>query len=129
MPQSSIAQAGPDGARQQAQTWLDAFSGALSQRDPAAAAALFDADECYWRDIIAFTWNITTLEGRAPIRAMLDDTLARVEPAAWVIDGQAASPEERNGLITVWLRFETAVGRGRAIARLRGCATGAAGHY
>ena len=43
--------------------WLSAFQTALSARDPEAAAALF-ADESYWRDIISFTWNITTVEGR-----------------------------------------------------------------
>ncbi|MET0969293.1 MAG: NAD(P)/FAD-dependent oxidoreductase [Tardiphaga sp.] len=111
--------AAPDSTRPQAQAWLDAFSTALSARDAAAVVALFDPDECFWRDVIAFTWNITTLEGEGEVRAMLEDNLSRVQPGAWTIDDAAAAPEECNGVVTVWLRFETAVGRGRAIARLR----------
>jgi putative flavoprotein involved in K+ transport len=116
---TSTAAAAPDTARTQAQAWLDAFSAALSARDPAGVVALFDPDECFWRDLIAFTWNIVTLEGAREIRAMLDANLPRVQLQAWTIDDAAAAPEERSGVITVWLRYETAVGRGRAIARLR----------
>ena len=119
MSLSSTAHAAPDVARRQAQHWINAFSAALSKRDTSAASALFDPTECFWRDLIAFTWNITTLEGAAQIGAMLDANLPRVQPEAWTIDEQAAAPDERNGVLTVWLRFETALGRGRAIARLR----------
>ena len=115
-PNAPIA---PAVARDQAQAWIDAFGHALSNGDAAAAVALFDTDECFWRDLVAFTWNITTLEGPAQIQAMLEGTLARVQPVAWIIDDAAAAPEERGGIVTVWLRFETAIGRGRAIARLR----------
>ena len=45
--------------------WLSKFEAALSKSDTKAAAALF-ADECYWRDLVSFTWNIMTLEGRPP---------------------------------------------------------------
>jgi putative flavoprotein involved in K+ transport len=116
---SSTVQAEPDSARRQAQAWVDAFSAALSKGDPEAVVSLFDPDECFWRDFVAFTWNITTLEGQAKLREMLGATLARVGSGAWTIDDAAAVPEERNGIVTVWFRFETAVGRGRAVARLR----------
>ena len=46
--------------------WLADFGDALAAGDPAAAAGLF-AEDCYWRDLIAFTWNIKTLEGRDEI--------------------------------------------------------------
>ena len=59
--------------------WLANFSAALGRGDVSAAAALF-GDEAYWRDLIAFTWNIATLEGRSGIAAMLLHTLARVQP-------------------------------------------------
>ena len=46
---------------------LDAVLGrlndALERGDAAAAAALFQADS-YWRDLVAFTWNIRTMEGQ-----------------------------------------------------------------
>ena len=50
--------------------WLTAFQKALTARDPDAAAALF-ADDSYWRDIISFTWNITTVEGTAGVADLL----------------------------------------------------------
>jgi putative flavoprotein involved in K+ transport len=45
-------------------SWLAGFSSALVANDPARVAALFTED-CFWRDLIAFTWNIRTFEGRA----------------------------------------------------------------
>ena len=49
---------------------LGRLNDALERGDPEAAAALFQADS-YWRDLVAFTWNIRTLEGPEEIRAML----------------------------------------------------------
>ena len=43
--------------------WLEAFGKALANHDIAGATLLFDA-ECYWRDLVSFTWNIKTMEGR-----------------------------------------------------------------
>jgi len=48
-----------------AQRWLESFEAALQARDPAAAAELFLPDGL-WRDVLAFTWTIQTLSGRAP---------------------------------------------------------------
>ena len=62
-----------------ADAWLSAFQQALTARDADAAAALF-ADESYWRDIVAFTWNITTAEGRAGVADLLRATLDQVDP-------------------------------------------------
>jgi putative flavoprotein involved in K+ transport len=42
---------------------LSRFAAALDRQDCAAAADLF-GNECYWRDLISFTWNIKTLEGK-----------------------------------------------------------------
>ena len=62
-----------------ANEWLSAFQTALTARDADAAAALF-AEESYWRDIISFTWNITTVEGRAGVADLLRATLDEVDP-------------------------------------------------
>ena len=97
--------------------WLSEFGDALAAGDPAAAARLFTQD-CYWRDLIAFTWNIKTLEGRAAISAMLDETLPWVQPGGWKItDGE--EPAEAGGIVEAWISFDTAVGRGRGHLRLR----------
>ena len=100
---------------QQAEAWLAAFDAALQKRDAAAAAALF-GDEAYWRDIVAFTWNIRTFESHAQIAAVLTATLAAAAPAHWRIESASAAPGD---LVEAWLRFETAAGRGRAIVRLK----------
>ena len=34
------------------------------------AVGLF-TPECYWRDLVAFTWNIKTVEGRDSVRDLL----------------------------------------------------------
>jgi putative flavoprotein involved in K+ transport len=98
--------------------WLSAFGDALSSGDPAAAAALF-APECYWRDLVAFTWNIKTMEGRDEIAAMLQAVLPRVAPDGWrVTPGE--EPAEAGGVTEAWIDFETAVGRGHGHLRLAG---------
>ena len=53
--------------------WLGNFEEALASGDAAAAAELF-ADDSYWRDLIAFTWNIKTVEGPAGVRDLVEHT-------------------------------------------------------
>src|SRR6202451_3843322 len=84
-------------------TWLSAFGDARAAGDTAAAAELFLSD-CYWRDLIAFTWNIKTLEGRAAITAMLDETLPRVQAGGWEITG-GEEPAEVDGVVEAWISF------------------------
>ena len=61
---------------QAASAWLADFGAALEGQDIDAAVALFDADS-YWRDLVAFTWNICTQEGPEAIRAMLQAAAGR----------------------------------------------------
>jgi putative flavoprotein involved in K+ transport len=103
--------------RAQAQSWLAAFDHALSARDVDAAVGLF-GDECFWRDLVAFTWNVKTLEGRGEIAAMLRANLDAIDPSAWRIEDVPA-PALVNGVGEAWLRFETSVGRGRGLLRLK----------
>ena len=99
------------------ETWLSAFGDALAANDPARAAALFTEDG-FWRDLVAFTWNLKTLEGRAEISDMLTATLAHVRPTGWKITG-GREPAEAGGITEAWIDFETAAGRGRGHLRLR----------
>jgi len=101
---------------QAASAWLADFDAALQRQDIDAAVALFDADS-YWRDLVAFTWNISTQEGPEAIRAMLQARLADTRPATFAIEGQAS---EADGVIDAWFSFETAVARGRGHLRLKG---------
>jgi len=98
------------------QSWLSSLGAALEQGDIAGALALFD-DDCYWRDLVAFTWNLKTLEGKAQIEAMLKATLANTRPSNWQLDGEGA---DGGGFSEGWFTFETAVARGRGLVRLKG---------
>jgi putative flavoprotein involved in K+ transport len=99
----------------QAADWRTRFDAALRSRDIDAATALF-GDECFWRDLVAFTWNIKTLEGRDEIAAMLAANLEAASPSHWRLEGE---PTLEDGAIETSLTFETAVARGRAHLRLR----------
>ena len=92
--------------------WLRKFAAALAKGDLDAAGRLF-GEECYWRDLISFTWNIRTCEGRAEIHAMLAATLAQTQPRAFNVLSRANKNE-------AWFSFETAVGRGTGHLRLKG---------
>ena len=99
-----------------ASAWLADFTSVLERNDVEAAVALF-APDCYWRDLVAFTWNICTQEGPEAIRAMLNARLADTRPAAFTIEGEAT---EAGGVVDAWFTFETAVARGRGHLRLQG---------
>ncbi|HEX5194444.1 MAG TPA: NAD(P)/FAD-dependent oxidoreductase [Solirubrobacteraceae bacterium] len=95
--------------------WLRDFNAALAAQDADGAAELFATDS-FWRDLVALTWNIKTLEGREQIREMLSATLERIRPRDFVA---AEPPAEADGVVEAWLAFETEVGRGRGHVRLR----------
>jgi putative flavoprotein involved in K+ transport len=69
---------------------------ALAAHDLDRALALFQ-DDCYWRDLVSFTWNIKTVEGKDTVRAMLKAQLPSVKPSAWTVDSGAGVSEE-NGV-------------------------------
>ncbi|MBB4184688.1 putative flavoprotein involved in K+ transport [Sinorhizobium terangae] len=90
---------------------------ALEQGDIEAAVNLFQAD-CYWRDLVTFTWNIRTMEGRDQIRDMLTSQLAVVKPAQFRHDpNEQASGAD--GVTDGWFEFETDVARGYGHIRLK----------
>lgn len=90
------------------QDWIGAFSAALTQRDIPAVIALFQPDS-YWRDLLAFTWNIKTMEGRAAIAEMLNASLASTAPSDWAITD---IPETEGDATTVRISFQTATAHG-----------------
>ena len=101
--------------------WLTQFGEALEKRDLDTLTGLF-AEDCYWRDLVSFTWNIKTMEGRDAIAEMAAATLDAVQPKNWRIEGEAT---EADGIIEAWLTFETDAVRGKGHVRLNqdGCWT------
>ena len=102
-------------ATQQASNWFESFAGALISHDISGILGLF-LEDCYWRDLLAFTWNIKTLEGKAAIAAMLEAQLRGVGATDLRLSG---SPIDTGTSTEAWFTFETSVARCDGIVRLR----------
>ncbi|MEP3247114.1 MAG: NAD(P)/FAD-dependent oxidoreductase [Sneathiella sp.] len=97
--------------------FLSQFERVLESGNIDHAVEMFQ-DDCYWRDLVTFTWNIKTVEGKMQVRDMLDAQLAKTKPINWhVTEGELATKEE--GVITAWINFETEVARGYGLIRLK----------
>ncbi|GAA0240128.1 NAD(P)/FAD-dependent oxidoreductase [Cryptosporangium japonicum] len=96
--------------------WLTDFEGALAARDADRAARLF-APTSFWRDIVAFSWNITTVENPDGVRALVAATAATTDASNFRVSEE---PEEADGVVTAYFTFETGVGRGSGLLRLTG---------
>lgn len=107
-------------ARTVASDWLYAFERALARRNPLAVAALFQP-VAYWRDHLGFAWDLRTLRGPSEIAGML---ALRLEPTG-AHDFRLDTPVPKlqttgqGTYIEAVFRFETRVGRGRGVVRLR----------
>ena len=64
--------------------FLDRFGSALEDGDVARATEMFQED-CYWRDLVTFTWNIKTMEAREQVSDMLNAQLAATKPSNWLM--------------------------------------------
>ncbi|GMM59572.1 NAD(P)/FAD-dependent oxidoreductase [Novosphingobium sp. IK01] len=102
-------------ARFETTRWVDDLNAALAAKDALAASSLF-ATTSFWRDLIAFTWNLKTVENPEGIADMLTATLPHLDAVHFTI---AQEPTEADGIITAWLSLETGHGRGEAVVRLR----------
>ncbi|MEM8729253.1 MAG: NAD(P)/FAD-dependent oxidoreductase [Pseudomonadota bacterium] len=99
------------------QGFLDCFGAALENGDIDGATSLFQ-DDCYWRDLVSFTWNIKTVEGKDQVADMLRHQLATTKPSGWAV-AEGEVPTEDGGITTAWITFETEVARGFGLIRLK----------
>ncbi|MDO6460855.1 NAD(P)/FAD-dependent oxidoreductase [Granulosicoccaceae sp. 1_MG-2023] len=104
-------------SKAQAERFLAAFDELLQAGRADAVAGLFN-EECYWRDLVSFTWNLKTVESREAVRNMLESQLPGIKPRNFTLDpDQPVS--EADGTIEAWFKFETEAGRGYGLVRLR----------
>src|SRR5262245_33153570 len=87
--------------QQRVEAWLTDFEAALAVRDIDRAVAKFATDS-FWRDLVAFTWNIKTLEGRDEIAGMLGDRLATTGPSNFRTREDAT---EDSGVVSAFIEF------------------------
>ena len=104
-----------------ADNWLAQFEEALTRPDEALLYQLFHPDS-YWRDVLALSWNIQTLNGRDAILKALPPLARNMAPSGFAIAPGRAAPRKvmRAGTnaIEAIFEFETRVGRGSGIIRL-----------
>ncbi|HTR87604.1 MAG TPA: NAD(P)/FAD-dependent oxidoreductase [Reyranella sp.] len=108
-------------AKAAAQRWLDDFGAALASGDATRLAALF-ATECFWRDILAFTWDLHTIAGAKAIAERLMPEVARAKPRDLQLAPGRTPPRRvtRAGtdVIEAIFTFETEVGPCNGVVRL-----------
>ena len=104
-----------------AESWLQQFEIALSTGDAGAIGKLFH-QTCHWRDILAFTWDLSAFEGRD---AVVSELVARQESAGahgfCIPDGRKPPRQVKrvgNECIEAIFEFSLSVGRGAGIVRL-----------
>jgi len=100
---------------EQAAAWLQSLERALAAGEIAAAADLFE-ENGYWRDLLTFTWDVRTMEGRPAIALMLEANLTRTAPRQFKLNGEATINDD---MVEAWFTFETEVALGEGIFRLR----------
>ena len=104
-----------------AESWLSQFEAAVTGNDTEALKLLFHPDS-YWRDVLALSWKLQTLNGAEAILEELPALARRAGPKNFRIDPDRAAPRRvtRAGTnsIEAIFRFETSTGRGHGIVRL-----------
>ncbi len=104
-----------------ADSWLALFEGALAKPGEDLLKPLFHP-ESHWRDVLALSWDIQTVDGADAILRGLRAHAERAAAAGFRIDPDRTPPRRvtRAGTMAIeaMFRFETAVGRGSGIVRL-----------
>ncbi len=108
-------------ARHEATNWLAAFEEALAARDANRLGALFHADG-HWRDILAFTWDLSARQGRDDIAAGLAGLQGETKARGFHLPPGRKPPRrvKRVGkdCIEAIFEFKTAVGSGAGVVRI-----------
>ena len=103
------------------ENWLAQFESALATSDENLLKRLFHPNS-HWRDVLALSWNIQTINGADAILSELKAHAGHAKPADFAIDPDRAAPRKvtRAGTSTIEaiFKFETAQGRGNGILRL-----------
>jgi putative flavoprotein involved in K+ transport len=101
--------------------WLESFEAALHAGKSEAIAMLF-APDSHWRDLLAFTWNLTPHRGAERIASELSRLQASTQARAFALAKNRTQPRRIRRLgvdvIEALFEFETTLGRGNGVVRL-----------
>ncbi|MDR6861538.1 NAD(P)/FAD-dependent oxidoreductase [Variovorax guangxiensis] len=101
--------------------WLQKFESALCRHDRDDLAALF-AEDSHWRDLLAFTWNITPCQGNEAIAYSLITRQPKVRACGFQLAPGRTPPRRLKRLgvdvIEAIFAFETQTGRANGVIRL-----------
>ena len=104
-----------------AENWLAQFESAIAKPEESALRPLFHP-ESYWRDVLALSWKLQTVNGAGAILRDLKAHAAGAAPRGFRIDPDRAAPRRvtRAGTVSIEaiFKFETAQGRASGILRL-----------
>ena len=105
------------------ENWLIQFEAAIRGGDDGLIDDLFH-EESYWRDVLAFTWQIGTVNGRAGILGQMKENIRHVSPKNFTTSHGRTPPRNVNRAgtqaIEAIFKFDTAVGQGWGVLRLTG---------
>lgn len=105
--------------QQHVDAWLADFEAALAVRDIDRVTGMFAVDS-FWRDLVSFTWNLKTLEGRDQIADMLGARLLETDPSGFrTREAPVQDGSGDDAVISAFIEFDTGVGRGTGHLRLK----------
>jgi cation diffusion facilitator CzcD-associated flavoprotein CzcO len=103
------------------ENWLAQFARAVASPDHGLLETLFHPAS-HWRDVLALTWQIRTVNGSDAILSELKVHVGRANPTGFEIDPDRTAPRSitRAGTHAIEgiFRFKTADGRGCGVVRL-----------
>lgn len=110
------------GAEEVFAEWLSEFSAAMESRSVDQVLSAITAD-CYWRDLLALTWDLGTFHGRDAIAELLAGTLDAADLSNFRLDAGHAprlvgADGDNGGTIEGFYLFETPTAWCRGVAKL-----------
>ena len=103
-----------------AKTWFTCFANAMNSKDVAVILDLM-ADDGFWRDILALTWDFHTYEGANAVKKFLTDQLPKFNLSAFKLREDLVAfnrPYEDFVWIMGVFNFNTTIGHATGIFKL-----------
>jgi len=107
---------------EQIEQWLSAFEVSLKNCATKELSRLFDTDDCYWRDVLALTWNIATITVATDITSTLISRVPVAKPTCFRLNRDRTPVREitiaNRKAVEAIFEFETDYGRCSGVVRM-----------